>query len=295
VGVNNVKICLHSIQNLQTPDQKNCSDSYQNQTPCMLHPTEVPFFSMPPKEAADIIFKGISELQIKNPKIARILEKIIIFNIDYKDIKTKEVLNKFEKDLESILKNNKTYGIVKRLDTDETSNLLLESALYDYPILDNNFYYLFTGDNLFNGNAIIRTTNTTTNVLRLESSGFGANNSKSEIYESAQDFYIDLYDSSSTLRNQLKLTYSGLNLAKGFIKLENNIGDKVIYFDNSTDKYYTELQNYVLRTGVPSIASHNFRCGTTDEVVIDAWRKDSQQFSTSRCVIKRKMQYGLHT
>ncbi len=26
-----------------------------------------------------------------------------------------------------------------------------------------------------------------------------------------------------------------------------------------------------------------------DEVVIDAWRKDSQQFSTSRCVIKRKM------
>ena len=149
VGVNNVKICLHSIQNLQTPDQKNCSDSYQNQTPCMLHPTEVPFFSMPPKEAADIIFKGISELQIKNPKIARILEKIIIFNIDYKDIKTKEVLNKFEKDLESILKNNKIYGIVKRLDTDETSNLLLESALYDYPILDNNFYYLFTGDNLF--------------------------------------------------------------------------------------------------------------------------------------------------
>lgn len=128
----------------------------------------------------------------------------------------------------------------------------------------------FTGDNLYNGNAIIRTTNTNKYVLRVESTGFGANNSKSEIYESAQDLYIDLYDSSSTLRNQIKLTYSGLNLAKGFIKLENNIGDKLIYFENITDKYYTELQNYVLRTGVPSIASHNFRCGTTDIVQINS-------------------------
>ena len=51
--------------------------------------------------------------------------------------------------------------------------------------------------------------------------------------------------------------------------MKNNIGDKLIYFENITDKDYTELQNYVLRTGVPSIASHNFRCGTTDEVVID--------------------------
>jgi hypothetical protein len=99
-------------------------------------------------------------------------------------------------------------------------------------------------------------------VLRVESTGFGANNSNTNIYENAQDFYIDLYDNLSTLRNQIKLTYSGLNLAKGFIKLENNIGDKLIYFDNNIDKYYTELQNYVLRTGVPSIASHNFRCGT---------------------------------
>jgi hypothetical protein len=80
----------------------------------------------------------------------------------------------------------------------------------------------FTGDNLFNGNAIIRTTNTTTNVLRVESSGFGANNSNTNIYENAQDFYIDLYDNLNTLRNQLKLTYSGLTLSTGILTLPNN-------------------------------------------------------------------------
>jgi len=149
VSVNYIKICLHSIQNIQPTEFKSCVDSYQNKIPCMFHPTEVSFFSMPPKEAADIIFKGISELQIKNPKIARKIEKIIIFNIDYKDLKTKEVQSKFEKELESILKNSKISGIVKRLSPDETSNLLSESALFDYPIIDNNFYYLFTGENIF--------------------------------------------------------------------------------------------------------------------------------------------------
>jgi hypothetical protein len=149
VSVNNVKLCLHSIQNFSTQNQKTCMDSYLNETPCMIYGTDIPFFSMPPKEAADIIFKGISELQIINPKIARKLEKIVIFNIDYKDVKTKEVLSKFEKELESILKNSKIYVIVKRLDPEETTNLFFESAIYDYPILDNDFYYLFTGENNF--------------------------------------------------------------------------------------------------------------------------------------------------
>ncbi len=148
VGEKNVKICLHSISVINPTPTKTCSDVYENEVPCTTHPTEKPLFSMSPKEAADIVFKGISEIQLKNPKIGRKIEKLVIFSLDSTEAKTKEAQTKFEKDLEAILKSSKIDSMVKRLDAESTSKILYESAIQDFPIQDNSFYYLYTGENI---------------------------------------------------------------------------------------------------------------------------------------------------
>jgi hypothetical protein len=148
VGEKNVKMCLHSILISNPNSSKTCSDVYEDQIPCMTHPTEIPLFSMNPKDAADIAFKGISEIQIKNPKIGRKIEKLVIFSIDSKENKTKDAQLKFEKELETLLKSSKIESIVKRLDTESTSKLLYESAIQDFPLPDDSFFYLYTGENI---------------------------------------------------------------------------------------------------------------------------------------------------
>jgi hypothetical protein len=75
-----------------------------------------------------------------------------------------------------------------------------------------------------------------------------------------------LFDNLSTLRNQIKLTYSGLNLLTGSLTFPNSVGTKIKYYGTS---YYSEVQASIFRTVVSGDAGHYFMCGTTDEVIID--------------------------
>jgi hypothetical protein len=150
-GYNYTKFCIVPYSINLNSQVKSC---IKNETSveylCSTVLTENPLFKMSVRESADIIIKGISEIQLKNPNIGRNIKKVIVVSIEnYSLINETPVSKNFSKDLEEILLKNKVPAIVKKLEKEEITSVFKESATKDFPGSTSDFLYLYTGENIF--------------------------------------------------------------------------------------------------------------------------------------------------
>jgi len=102
------------------------------------------------RESADIIIKGISEIQLKNPNIGRNIKKVIVVSVENDYLNSEVIVSKsFSKDLEEILLKNKIPAIVKILEKEEITSVFKESSTIDFHSNTNDYFYLYTGENIF--------------------------------------------------------------------------------------------------------------------------------------------------
>ena len=150
-GLNYTKFCIvpYSI-NLNSQVKSCVKNEISTEYSCTTIFTENSLFKMSARESADIIIKGISEIQLKNPDIGRNIKKIIVITLENESLLNEPTLSKnFSKDLEEILIKNKIPALVKKLEKDEITSVFKESATKDFPSSTNNFLYLYTGENIF--------------------------------------------------------------------------------------------------------------------------------------------------
>lgn len=150
VGLNYTKFCIVPFSINLFNQSKTCvKDDHTLEYLCNTIITENSLFRLPVREAADIIIKGLSEIQLKNPIVGRNIKKVIVASIENEqNLDILEAKN-FTKDLETILLKNKVPALVKKLEKDEITSLFKESSFKDFPKNEDSFFYLYTGENIF--------------------------------------------------------------------------------------------------------------------------------------------------
>ncbi len=150
VGLNYTKFCIVPFAINSFNQSKTCvKDEHIIDFLCNTIITENSLFKLPVREAADIIIKGLSEIQLKNPIVGRNIKKVIVASIENEQQLDLPEAKNFPKDLENILLKNKVPALVKKLEKDEITSLFRESSFKDFPKNEDSFFYLYTGENIF--------------------------------------------------------------------------------------------------------------------------------------------------
>ena len=157
VNTNSTKIVVHSdlrstrlcvLPLFQSDTEKNCKYSVENSPiNCNLISSEASLFSLPSRDAADILIKGLTEVQLKSPGLGKKVDRMIVLQLETES-SLQSIRERGTKDLETILSANKIRSTIQSLDRDTMNRLIHEMITKNFPQSPEEFLFIYSGESV---------------------------------------------------------------------------------------------------------------------------------------------------